>query len=402
MRVTKSKITLVFLGIGLIVLLFCLGSIVETNNEGYFQVKQAALSGDMSVRLSPGLYFQNFGTIWTYKRVATVGFGEQKGEGSADIPAIPVIFNDGSKANISGLVRVRLPDNQDDIFSLKREFSGGFDHFITAGIVPIVRNAVKLAANLRSAQDAYTTLALFQQAVEDQLRNGTYLTESKVIEVERSTGDIEERQVTSIVRYPKDSEEIAEDGTPLANRPMRIADRFKDLGCEVNECVISIPDFDDLVENMIAKRKEEAMKTELAKQAAIRAQQDALTAEEQGKANVATAKYEKEVELVKATTSARKEYEVAQFNAKRAIEEKRQKISIAEGVKQELLIADGLSAREKYQIDANVRRDIGVAEHMSKWVGPQIVAGGGGNGSGGNGIEDALMIRMMQELIAKK
>jgi len=118
MRVTKSKITLVFLGIGFIVLLFCLGSIVETNNEGYFQVKQAALSGDMSVRLSPGLYFQNFGTIWTYKRVATVGFGEQKGEGSADIPAIPVIFNDGSKANISGLVRVRLPDNQDDILSL--------------------------------------------------------------------------------------------------------------------------------------------------------------------------------------------------------------------------------------------------------------------------------------------
>jgi len=401
MRVTKSKITLVFLGIGFIVLLFCLGSIVETNNEGYFQVKQAALSGDMSVRLSPGLYFQNFGTIWTYKRVATVGFGEQKGEGSADIPAIPVIFNDGSKANISGLVRVRLPDNQDDIFSLKREFSGGFDHFIIAGIVPIVRNAVKLAANLRSAQDAYTTLALFQQAVEDQLRNGTYLTESKVIEIERATGDVEERQVTSILRYPKDSQEVTEDGTPLANRPMRIADRFKDLGCEVNECVISIPDFDDLVENMIAKRKEETMKTELSKQAAIRAQQDALTAVEQGKSNVAEAKYLEEVELIKATTVARKEYEVAQFNAKKASEEKKKKILVAQGIQEELRIADGLSAREKYEIDANVRRDIGVAEHMSKWVGPQIVTTGGGDGKGG-GVENALMIQMMQNLIAKK
>ena len=401
MRVTKSKITLVFLGIGFIVLLFCLGSIVETNNEGYFQVKQAALSGDMSVRLSPGLYFQNFGTIWTYKRVATVGFGEQKGEGSADIPAIPVIFNDGSKANISGLVRVRLPDNLDDIFSLKREFSGGFDHFIIAGIVPIVRNAVKLAANLRSAQDAYTTLALFQQAVEDQLRNGTYLTESKVIEIERATGDVEERQVTSILRYPKDSQEVTEDGTPLANRPMRIADRFKDLGCEVNECVISIPDFDDLVENMIAKRKEETMKTELSKQAAIRAQQDALTAVEQGKSNVAEAKYLEEVELIKATTVARKEYEVAQFNAKKASEEKKKKILVAQGIQEELRIADGLSAREKYEIDANVRRDIGVAEHMSKWVGPQIVTTGGGDGKGG-GVENALMIQMMQNLIAKK
>lgn len=402
MRVTKSKITFVFLGIGLIILLFCLGSIVETNNEGFFQVKQAALSGDMSIRQSAGLYFQNFGTIWTYKNVATVGFGEQKGEGQADIPAIPVIFNDGSKASISGLVRVRLPQNPDEIFSLKKEFSGGFDHFIVAGIVPIVRNAVKLAANLRSAQDAYTTLALFQQDIEDQLQNGTYVTRSDKVLVQRATGDTEERQVTVVVKYPDNSTKLDINGTPLAGKPRRIANRFYELGCEVNDCVISIPDFDDLVENMIAKRKEEAMKTELAKQAAIRAQQDAITAEEQGKANVAEAKYVKEVELVKATTDARKEFEVAEFNAKKALEEKKQKISIAEGVKQELLIADGLSAREKYQIDANVRRDIGVAEHMSKWVGPQIVAGGSNGNGGGSGIEDALMIRMMQELVTKK
>jgi hypothetical protein len=401
MSITKKKITMVFIGVIALMFLFFLGSIVETNTEGYIQVKQAAISGEMSVRMTPGLYFQNFGTIWTYNRVATVGFGDHKGEKSADIDAIPVIFNDGSKATISGLVRIRLPQTEEGVLEIKKEFAGGYDHFIQSGVVPIVKNAVKLAANLRSAQDAYTTLALFQQAIEDQLRNGTYMTESKTIQVERTTGDPEDRQVTVIVNYPKDFEGLDAEGVPLAGQPRRIADRFKELGCEVNECVISIPDFDDKVEDMIARRKDEAMKTELAKQAAIRAQQDALTAEEQGKANVATAKYEKEVELVRAVTKARENFEVAQFEAKKAGQIKLKKIEEAKGVAEELRIADGLSAKAQYEIDASVKTSIGVAEALSKWVAPQIVVLGG-DGKGGNGVENALMIQMMRELVNKK
>jgi hypothetical protein len=401
MTITKKKITYIFIGVIALLFLFFLGSIFETNTEGYIQVKQAAITGEMSVRMTPGLYFQNFGTIWTYNRVGTIGFGDHKGEKSGDIDAIPVIFNDGSKATISGLVRIRLPETVEGYFELKKEFAGGYDHFIQSGVVPIVKNAVKLAANLRSAQDAYTTLALFQQAVEDQLRNGIYMTESKTILVERTTGEPEERQVTAIVYYPEDSKEVDEYGQSLAGQPKRIADRFKDLNCEVNECVISIPEFDAKVTEMIDRRKEEAMKTELAKQAAIRAQQDALTAEEQGKANVATAKYEKEVELVRAVTKARENFEVAQFNAKKAEQEKLQKIQVAKGVAEELRIADGLSARQKFQIEQDVARSIGVAEALSKWVAPQIVVLGQ-DGKGGNGVENALMIQMMRELVNKK
>ena len=141
------------------------------------------------------------------------------------------------------------------------------------------------------------------------------------------------------------------------------------------------------------------MKTELAKQAALRAQQDAITAEEQGKADVAKEKYVKEVELVAATTKAREKFEVAEFKAKEAAQDKIAKILAAEAVKQELLIADGLSAKAKYQSDANVKRDIGVAEHMSKWVGPQIVMAGGSGGNTASGIENALMIKMMSEMV---
>jgi len=363
--------------------------IFETNDQGHYQVKQAFITGEMTARMVPGLYGQWFGNIETYRAVTTMGFGDQQeGDISANQDSIPVIFNDGSKAKIAGLIRIQLPNSEQELINLQKEFAGGYQHFISAGVVPIVENAVKLGANLRSAQDAYTTLALFQQAVQDQLENGTYVTKSDRQEIVNSTGDTEVRQVTVIVY-------------DTLGQPLRQPNRLEELGCDIVSCVIDVPGFDNKVEEMIAKRKDEAMKTELAKQAALRAQQDAITAEEQGKADVAKAQYTKEVEKIEAVTKAKEKFEVAEFAAKQAEQEKFKKIEVAKGIAEELRIADGLSEREKYQIDADVRRDIGVAEHMSKWVGPQFVVGSS-DGKGGSSIENALMIQMMQEIVKKK
>lgn len=162
----KKVLAIAFAILAVIVVLLSRG-ILQTNSAGYFQVKQAAISGNMSVRFAAGTYFQWFGDIGEYKNVATVGVGDHTGEGTADIEAVDVIFNDGSHAQISALIRVKLPQHDDGAILLKREYAGGYDHFIHSGIIPIIQNAIKLGANLRSAQDAYTTLALFQQAVED-------------------------------------------------------------------------------------------------------------------------------------------------------------------------------------------------------------------------------------------
>jgi hypothetical protein len=368
--------------------LIMMGSILETNRAGYFQVKQAAISGKMTVRFHPGTYFQNFGTISDYKNVATVGIGENHiGEGSADIDAVGVIFNDGSKAQISGLIRVKLPTDVEGAINLKNEYAQGFDHFIRSGVVPIVNNAIKLSANLRSAQDAYTTLALFQQAVEDQLKNGIYVTKSDKIEIERSTGDIEEQRVTVLV--------YGDDGQPL-----RTPNRLQQLGCEVLECVIDVPQFDAKVEEMIAKRKDEAMKTELAKQEAIRAKQDALTAEQQGLANVAKAKYEQEVVKVSAVTVAQKEYEVAALAAKREEENKKATIykGQAEAEANRLKVAAGLSPQERAEWDYKIK--VGVAAELAKVNVPTIMVGGA-DGKGGVSPMDAVGVNMLLDIMNK-
>lgn len=388
MKFTKTKVTMVFAAIGLFVLIMLSSEIVETNDAGFFQIKQAALSGDMSVISQPGTYGQWFGEIITYKNVATIRIGGVETEGSANLDSVKVIFNEGSKADIAALVRIELPSTDEERLNLKREFSGGFGHFIRSGIVPIVENAIKLAANLRSAQDAYTTLALFQQAVEDQLRNGMYVTKSVKVIVTKNTGDTEQQFKTQIV--------VGRDGLPL-----RMQNRLSELGCKVKECVISMPKFDEKVEESIAKRKDEAMLTELAKQKALRSKQDAITAKETGKANIAKMEAERLVEKIKAVTDAQKDFEVAEFNRKRDAEIAKAKLitmkANADGNR--LLVNAGLTPIDRANIDKETA--IGVAEHLSKWVGPQIVIGGGGTGKGGSGIENALMIQMMQDIVKR-
>jgi len=383
----NKKIFAIAFAVLAILFLVMARGLFQTNDAGYFQVKQAAITGTMTVRFDAGTYGQWFGNISEYKNVATVGIGTHQGEGSADIEAVDVIFNDGSKAQISALIRVKLPSTVEGAIELKREYAQGFDHFIRSGIVPIVQNAIKLGANLRSAQDAYTTLALFQQAVEDQLRNGIYVTKSDKVENITATGDVEEQRVTVLV--------YGDDGQPL-----RTPNRLQQLGCEVLECVIDVPAFDPKVNEMIAARKDEAMKTELAKQSAIRAKQDALTAEEQGKANVATAKYKQEVVKVEAVTVAQKEYEVAQLNAKKEDENRKALIYKGQGEAESnrLKVAAGLTPQER--VEWEYKTKVGVAAELAKVNVPSVVVGGG-DGKGGVSPMDAIGVNMLLDIMNK-
>lgn len=388
----KLKASFIVVGVVAILILLLSGSIFEVNTAGYFQVKQAVISGDMSARMTPGLYGQVFGDILTYKAVATIGYGDEIGEGSADIGPVNVIFNDGSKAEQSGLVRVRLPQDEDQAIQLRMKYANGYDHFIRAGVLPVVKNAVKLAANLRSAQDAYTTLAVYQEAINDQLKNGIYKTRSDTKEFKNSVGEIEIRKVTEIVRDE-------------SGQPVRISNMLGELGCEVLECVVSIPKFDALVEEMIAKRKQQKMETDLAKQTAIRAKQDRITAEESGKAAVMKVKYEMEKEKQVAVTNAEKDKKVAELGAEQKLnvakldkqaakEYKVMKILQADAdatYKRKVMQADGALAQKLATYEKVQATWASAFENVKVNLVPQMNMGGGSS-RGNNAATDFMSL----------
>ena len=181
--------------------------------------------------------------------------------------------------------------------------------------------------------------------------------------------------------------------------PVRRSTILEALGCSVTQCQIEVPSFDENVANMIKQRRDQSIQTEISKQAAIRAEQDKITAEKQGQAAVMTVKYEKEKEKMAAVTDAEKERDVAALG-KQAAEFTKQKLILegeGEATKRKLVMnADGALA---VKIDAAIEiNKIWAAAYQGcpNRPTPDIVYGSGGSGSGsgsGNAALDFMNIQ---------
>lgn len=355
-------------------------NIVGFNKAGETIVVQYP-SGKMKVILKAGPYGKWWGDAKIYRNYATVGFGVRHKDNSAisaEFPAVSVPFADNTIGQVPAILRIALPTNEAGMLKIRNEYAGGYDHFVANGVVPVASNAIKLSANLRTSQEAITTLAVFQRDVEDQLMLGIY--ETKTVEkwVHKSTGDSERVKMTEIVIDPK------------TNMPLRRSTVLEELGCSVTQCQIDVPQFDESVQNMLKQRRDQSIQTEISKQAAIRADQDKITAERQGQAAVMKVKYEKEMEKQAAVTDAEKEKAVAELN-KQAAEFTKQKLILegqGEAEKRKLIMsADGAL---KTKVDAFIEvNKIWAAAYQScpNRPTPDIVYGAGATGSGNAALD---------------
>jgi regulator of protease activity HflC (stomatin/prohibitin superfamily) len=351
-------------------------------------------TGKMKAIIHAGPYAKWWGDIKIYRNFATVGFGIRHKDNSAisaEFPAVTVPFADNTIGQVPCILRIALPTNEAGLLKIRNEYAGGYDHFVANGVVPVASNAIKLSANLRTSQEAITTLAVFQRDVEDQLMLGIY--ETKTVEkwMHKSTGDSERVKMTEIVIDPK------------TNQPMRRSTVLEELGCTVTQCQIDVPQFDQSVQDMLKQRRDQSIQTEISKQAAIRADQDKITAERQGQAAVMKVKYQKEQEKQAAVTDAEKEKAVAELN-KQAAEFTKQKLILegeGEAEKRKLIMnADGAL---KVKIDALIDiNKIWAAAYQScpNRPTPDIVYNSGG-ASGGT-TNAALDFMNLQNLNALK
>jgi len=388
----KTQLTLAVLGIILLIGIICFAKSFAWNEAGESFVTQD-LGGKLHVRLEAGPSFILLGDRKVYRDFATVGFGSKEGEGAADVGAVSVIFNDASRAGISLLARVELPQDPEKMKLIRQKFAGGYEHFIRSGVVPVIANIIKLSANLRSSQEAYTTLAIFQKDIEDQLRNGRYVTQSVEKWVVKATGDSERVKLTEIV--PGDN-----------GLPKCVEHDLMVLGCKVQIQELEVPEFDQKTVEMIGRRKDESLQTELRRQEAIRAEQEAITAEKMGKAAAMKVKWAAEEVKAKAVTEAEMERDVANLEVDKAIAYKKAKILRAEAdaeYKRKIMQADG--ALEK-KLDAYVQIHANYATALTQIKGdlvPKIQYIGSGSESNGSAMDLTRKVSTMVDLnIAKE
>ncbi len=313
---------LIFLVVVALLALSSASWLFEYNTVGHYVVIQHPVTGGLTLHTTPGLKWQGFGSVAMYNIEDILYFSKHPDESGrwAGDQSIPVRFNDGATASITVNIRFRIPSSQEKFMEMHSRFRD-YEALKKDGMEQLVTETVILTASLMSAEESYTTKrAMFSELAWDQLDNGIYLTEEVITEtIDEITGEKTYRKVVRV--------KINSDGRPL--RKQNFVDDFE---IKVSQFVCKDIDYEEKVDEQIQKKREALMQTVAAKAQADKAIQDRLTAEEEGKKNVAVAKYEGEVIKQRAVVQAEQEKSVAETEANK-------KLAVEKLAKEQALVA---------------------------------------------------------------
>ncbi len=398
---TKLITTIVFIIALLVVVVMAFG----INNAGHRTVVQYP-TGTLYVKFSPGIYPQWFGTAEVYNDVITFDYDKTDSDvgSSIDQIGISVRYQDGGTGTVYGKARFSLPNDEETMLHLHKAFRS--NRGVSQKLIKsITEEGMNLTAGLMSSEEAYAEKrSIYTQWASQQISKGKFQTQlQKVSTLDESTGKTVTKNIP-VISYGKNG------------LPVHLASDLADYGISVNGFQITDWDFEPKTLQQIATKREATMAIITAIANAERAKQDAITSEEQGKANVMTAKYEKEVVKEQAIVDAQREKQVAVISAEKRVEVARQqkleaeqkKLAAAEYKQEQILRGEGDGAYKRIVMEAdgalaqklntyeNVMRRFAEAIEKQKWV-PEVQMGAASNG----GSNAMTLIEMMSVKAAK-
>ena len=86
--------------------------LVQTVANGTYQIRQMIVTGAMSAKMEPGMWLQLFSDIEKWPKAETFFFTKEESGAEAVDRAIEVRFNDSSLCDVSGTLRIILPNSQ--------------------------------------------------------------------------------------------------------------------------------------------------------------------------------------------------------------------------------------------------------------------------------------------------
>lgn len=367
------------------------GRIAENVPADKIVVNQDPVDGELHFWVTPGLKYQNFGTTSYYSKSFQYWFSCQADQGDTTNQSIGIRFNDGGHADISGSVRIELPTNGKYLKELHMKY--GSDEAITQELIrPVYEKAVYMSGPLMSSKESYAEKrSKLIEYIEDQAANGIYQTITKDVKgIDPVTGVEKTITIVTIATDPKTGQILRDSESPL-----------KTFNIKTYNLSINKIKYNPVVEKQIKKQQEAIMGVQQAIADAKKAEQNAITAKQEGKAKAETAKWEREVEKVKAVVAAQERLEVAEFDNLTAEQRKQENIKLGEGEaarKKLVMAADG--ALEK---KLATYRDVMIVAFQEigkqKWVpDTQINSGGQGTQSGGPMMD---LITMLNAKVAR-
>lgn len=354
--------------------------------------------GELTVHNSQGPKWQGFGKVTKYPRQGqytfcstTVNKVEVLCPG-ADTSAKTLRFNDGGHADLSGAVMWEMPTDEKSVIAIHQTF-GSPEALQNRAVAKMLDGAIYLSGPLMSSTESSgSRRAELVQYINDQAGKGLYITHSSAVTIKDPiTGTDKTENVTVI---------DMKGGVPVRQQGSLLAE----FNIILQPMSISKLSYDSVVEQQIAERQKSITSVQNAKANSIRAEQDALTAEKEGQAKAAKAKWEQEVIKAKEVTAAQQKLEVATLAAKEAEQYKKEQILRGEGDAQAKALrmnADGaLDAKLEAYVKVNgfYANAIQTAQ-PGAWT-PAFVMGstGGNNGTGAQALVDLFTAKAARDL----
>ena len=373
MQTERSAIMMKIGAVGIVILFVALAAtstqIWENVDADEIVVIQAPFSGVLTWHIAPGLKLQKFGQVTKYPKRRIYDFEND------------IRFNEGGTAVLVGSIQWEMPLDVTNLNDLHSRFHSS-DAIQNQLVGVVTDKAAYMTGPLLSSTESFAerrTDLIFW--VEDQVNNGTYQTQTEdVVEIDQVTG--EERNIAIVNVRTDDSGQLL--------RQER--GQLTIFGIQPFNFAITDIRYSDVVSSQIDTQQQNIMAVQTAIAQSREAEQRALTAEQRGLADAATARAEREVAQAIAVTDADTRRQVAALDREAADEYRQEQILIGQGDaerKRLTMEADGaLEQKLAAYIAVQQAYANAIASYTGAWV-PSVVMGGNGTSAvaGGGALQ---------------
>ena len=255
------------------------------NHQGYREVVETP-TGKKFLIFGNGMYWKFPGSkVTTYPNVITIANRGSNTGSTIDGGLILIRFNDATRADAQTVVRFRLPTDEASMLTLHSEYINK-EFLALKGLQPYTIECLKNSAQLMDSEIHYSGgRAKLSQYFQDQLENGLFILDTREEIVRDSTTGETKRIYETHMRMDK------------TNEPMRKPSDLKQFGITIASATIENVDYEKAVDAKLSKKIEASTRESVSKQNLVTAQQEAMTAEAEGRRQLVEIEYkEKQIQ----------------------------------------------------------------------------------------------------------
>lgn len=393
----------VIVGLTVVFIFFTLifiGKIIENVAADEIVINQVPITGTLEFWTTPGWKLQGFGDVTKYDKSFQMWFSEKDTQGNSSDESIKIVFNDAGMGWISGSARLVMPKDKKNLALIKTEF-GTMTNLLHELVEPTVTKVVFSSGPLMSSFESYAVKKNdLIRYIEDQLRHGIYRTISKEVQ---KIDELSGKKKTVTIAEPITGKEFPGGFARQEEAPLT------KYGIEIRAVSVENIRYEDKIMDQISTQQKAFMDVQTSIAEAKKAKQEAIKAEENGKAEYQKAKWEQEKINAKEIAEAEKGKTVAKLDMEKAKFQKQADILSGQGKAEKKRLAMKADGALSQKLDAYIKVNQMYAESIAKYQGawvPTTVIGGGNNKKGNyNGAQDLinmLMIKTAKDLSLDK